>query len=92
MDILKKNQNISTTAGLTNLSTTISNGLQQFFMVTLSYYPRKFGGGRRGGEAVAGKVVKAAVAENDAILKDEARAVAEVSAAGAVVCAVVATK
>jgi len=49
MDILKKNQNISTTAGLTNLSTTISNGLQQFFMVTLSYYPRKFGGGRRGG-------------------------------------------
>lgn len=49
MDILKKNQNISTTAGLANLSTTVSNGLQQFFMVTLSYYPRKFGGGRRGG-------------------------------------------
>ncbi|MGE9311793.1 outer membrane beta-barrel protein [Niabella sp. CJ426] len=50
MDILKKNQNIATTSSLTNVSTTVSNGLQQFFMVTLSYYPRKFGGGgRRGG-------------------------------------------
>lgn len=50
MDILKKNQNISTTSSFTNVSTTVSNGLQQFFMVTLSYYPRKFGGGgRRGG-------------------------------------------
>lgn len=50
MDILKKNQNIATSARVDNLSTTVSNGLQQFFMVTLSYYPRKFGGGgRRGG-------------------------------------------
>ncbi|MFT4093205.1 MAG: hypothetical protein QM640_06160 [Niabella sp.] len=46
MDILKQNKNISTTAGINNVSTTISNGLQQFFMVTFSYYPRKFGGGR----------------------------------------------
>ncbi|MCH5715395.1 outer membrane beta-barrel protein [Niabella hibiscisoli] len=50
MDILKKNQNITTTSSLNNVSTTVSNSLQQFFMVTLSYYPRKFGGGgRRGG-------------------------------------------
>ncbi len=48
MDILKKNQNINTFAGVNNLSTTVSNGLQQFFMLTLSYYPRKFGGGTRG--------------------------------------------
>ncbi|GAB3426660.1 outer membrane beta-barrel protein [Niabella aquatica] len=51
MDILKQNKNISTSASINNLSTTVSNGLQQFFMVTLSYYPRRFGGGRqvRGG-------------------------------------------
>lgn len=48
MDILKKNQNITTSAGINNLSTTVTNGLQQFFMLTLSYYPRKFGGGTRG--------------------------------------------
>lgn len=52
MDILKQNKNIVTTASINNLSTTVSNGLQQFFMVTLSYYPRKFGGRtiRRGNE------------------------------------------
>jgi hypothetical protein len=43
MDILKQNKNISTYAGVNNLTTTVSNGLQQFFMITLSYYPRKFG-------------------------------------------------
>nr|WP_262915674.1 outer membrane beta-barrel family protein [Niabella ginsengisoli] len=47
MDILKQNKNIVTNASLNNLSTTVSNGLQQFFMVTLSYYPRKFGGSSR---------------------------------------------
>lgn len=47
MDILKQNKNISTSANINNLSTTVSNGLQQFFMVTLSYYPRRFGGGRQ---------------------------------------------
>ncbi len=49
MDILKQNQNIETTASVNNVSTTIANGLQQFFIITFSYYPRKFGGGRQGG-------------------------------------------
>lgn len=48
MDILKQNKNISTSVIPNNLTTTIANGLQQFFMVTLSYYPRRFGGGRQG--------------------------------------------
>jgi len=46
MDILKQNKNISTNASLNNLSTTVTNGLQQFFMLTFSYYPRQFGGAR----------------------------------------------
>lgn len=46
MDILRQNKNISTNASLNNLSTTVTNGLQQFFMLTFSYYPRQFGGGR----------------------------------------------
>lgn len=54
MDILKQNKNIVTTAGVNNLSTTVSNGLRQFFMVTLSYYPRRFGGGRSRGARVEG--------------------------------------
>ncbi|WP_346236319.1 outer membrane beta-barrel protein [Niabella insulamsoli] len=44
MDILKQNKNISTNASINNLSTTVTNGLEQFFMVTFSYYPRMFGG------------------------------------------------
>ena len=45
MDILRQNKNISVTgnAETNSLSTTVTNGLQQFYMVTISYYPRRFG-------------------------------------------------
>ncbi len=43
MDILKQYQNISNNAGAYGTITRISNGLQQFFLLTFSYYPRKFG-------------------------------------------------
>ncbi len=43
MDILKKFQNITNTADSYGTSTIITNGLQQFYMLTLSYYPRRFG-------------------------------------------------
>ncbi|HOZ84469.1 MAG TPA: TonB-dependent receptor [Niabella sp.] len=43
MDILKEFKNISNTADSYGTSTRISNGLQQYFMLTFSYYPRKFG-------------------------------------------------
>ena len=57
MDILKQNKNISTNVGLNNLSTTVTNGLEQFFMLTFSYYPRQFGGGRsRGGRRSVGSI------------------------------------
>ena len=56
MDILRQNQNISVYNPRDNvLGTTVTTGLQQFYMVTFSYYPRRFGsasvrGGRdRGG-------------------------------------------
>lgn len=58
MDILRQNHNISVNASANNLTTTVTNGLQQFYMITLSYYPRGFGqtgnrnrggGGMRGG-------------------------------------------
>lgn len=49
MDILKQNQNINVYSGLGSLTTTVTNGLQQFYMVTFSYYPRQFGGGKRRG-------------------------------------------
>lgn len=52
MDILRQNQNITVNAGANNLTTTVTNGLQQFYMITLSYYPRQFGqsaGRMRGG-------------------------------------------
>lgn len=58
MDILRQNKNIATYAGANNLTTTISNGLQQFYMVTLSYFPRRFGASasrnRGGGEQRGG--------------------------------------
>jgi hypothetical protein len=43
MDILRQYKNI--TNSLTDFGTTtrITNGLQQFFLLTFSYYPRKFG-------------------------------------------------
>ncbi|SEP42262.1 Carboxypeptidase regulatory-like domain-containing protein [Niastella yeongjuensis] len=43
MDILKKYQNISNSANQYGTSTRITNGLQQYFLLTFSYYPRKFG-------------------------------------------------
>jgi hypothetical protein len=43
MDLLKKYQNISNSANPDGTSTRITNGLQQYFMLTFSYYPRRFG-------------------------------------------------
>jgi hypothetical protein len=43
MDLLKKYQNISNSVTEYGTSTRITNGLQQYFLVTFSYYPRKFG-------------------------------------------------
>ncbi|ANH82802.1 hypothetical protein A8C56_19065 [Niabella ginsenosidivorans] len=47
-DILHQNKNIQNTVTANSNTTTITNGLQQFYMLTLSYYPRKFGGKGRG--------------------------------------------
>lgn len=44
-DLLHENKNISNFVNQNSATTTISNGLQQYFMITFSYYPRKFGGG-----------------------------------------------
>jgi hypothetical protein len=53
MDILRQNRNIFINAGSNGINTTVTNGLEQFYMLTISYFPRKFGagagGGRRGG-------------------------------------------
>jgi hypothetical protein len=43
MDLLKKYQNISNSAYQYGATTRITNGLQQYFMLTFSYYPRRFG-------------------------------------------------
>lgn len=43
MDILKQFQNVSNTADRFGTTTRITNGLQQYFMLTFAYYPRKFG-------------------------------------------------
>ncbi|MFT3903839.1 MAG: TonB-dependent receptor [Niabella sp.] len=55
MDLLRQNKNItnSITDRGNGVSTTVTNGLQNFYMLTVSYFPRRFGGaaGRnRGGE------------------------------------------
>ena len=44
-DILKQFRNISYVANADGVTSSVSNGLQQYFMVTLSYFPRKFGSG-----------------------------------------------
>lgn len=49
MDILRQNKNITVFAGTNSMTTTVTNGLQQFYMITFSYYPRKFGGRTRRG-------------------------------------------
>jgi hypothetical protein len=43
MDILKQYQNIINSVYAYGTSTRISNGLQQFFLATFSYFPRNFG-------------------------------------------------
>jgi hypothetical protein len=48
MDILKQYRNISNSVSAYGTSTNITNGLQQYFMLTFAYYPRKFG--KRAGE------------------------------------------
>ena len=57
MDILRQNQNINIGSSNNTVTTTVTNGLQQFYMLTISYFPRKFGGatgGRRTGGNGAG--------------------------------------
>jgi hypothetical protein len=48
MDILKQYRNITNSVGAYGTTTNITNGLQQYFMLTFAYYPRKFG--KRAGE------------------------------------------
>jgi hypothetical protein len=43
LDLLRQNQSIFNFAGVNSFTTSTRNVLQQYFMVTLSYYPRKFG-------------------------------------------------
>ena len=43
MDILKQYKNITNSGGPDGTTTSITNGLQQFFLLTFSYFPRKFG-------------------------------------------------
>jgi hypothetical protein len=43
MDLLKQYQNITNSATTDGTTTRITNGLQQYFLLTFSYYPRKFG-------------------------------------------------
>jgi hypothetical protein len=43
MDLLKQYQNITNSVNTFGTSTRITNGLQQYFLLTFSYYPRKFG-------------------------------------------------
>jgi hypothetical protein len=43
MDLLKQYKNISNNVNTYGTSTRIKNGLQQFFLLTFSSYPRKFG-------------------------------------------------
>lgn len=43
MDLLKQYQNITNSVYSYGTTTRITNGLQQYFLLTFSYYPRKFG-------------------------------------------------
>lgn len=53
MDILRENKNIFIGSTNNTISTTIANGLQSFYMLTISYYPRKFGASQRGRRGAA---------------------------------------
>jgi len=46
-DLLHENKNIINFLNNNSIGTTITNGLQQYFMMTFSYFPRKFGGNNR---------------------------------------------
>lgn len=48
-DLLRQNKNITNFVQENSATTTITNGLQQYFILTFSYYPRKFGGAKKGG-------------------------------------------
>jgi hypothetical protein len=43
MDLLNQFRNISNSVNAYGTTTRITNGLQQYFLLTFSYYPRKFG-------------------------------------------------
>lgn len=43
LDILHQNRNVINTISNNSITTGTSNVLQQYFMITLAYYPRKFG-------------------------------------------------
>lgn len=43
MDILRQNKNIFIGSSNNTITTSVTNGLKQFFMFTIAYYPRKFG-------------------------------------------------
>lgn len=43
MDILKQYRSITSNVNAYGTSTRITNGLQQYFLLTFAYYPRKFG-------------------------------------------------
>ena len=49
MDILRQNKNINIGSSNNTITTTVTNGLQQFYMLTFAYYPRGFGGAASGG-------------------------------------------
>lgn len=49
MDILNQFQNITNTLNYDGATTRITNGLQQYFLLTFSYYPRQFGKREKGG-------------------------------------------
>lgn len=47
LDLLHQNKNIINYAGNNSITSGTVNVLQQYFMVTLAYYPRKFGFGKK---------------------------------------------
>ncbi|MBZ4189734.1 outer membrane beta-barrel protein [Niabella beijingensis] len=56
-DLLRQNKNITNFLDRNSVGTTITNGLQQYFMISFSYYPRKFGGGNRRPSPPAGIII-----------------------------------
>ena len=43
-DLLRQNKNIVNTVNANSSTTSIANGLTQYYMISLSYFPRRFGG------------------------------------------------